>query len=168
MASRDASSTSNMRIRGPVEFTVEVDLNGDGAWTPHATVSVPGNDTEGRGYGYHLLPEALDAQWVRIRPRQAVSSLTVYLHLSNAQRRTNEQQLASIAKPSTPAGRSQGLLRSMAGDDYGLEFAADVLDADGKVVDTGYYRAQLHPKTYQLELVAVNDPAAEGSRPFPS
>lgn len=147
----------------PVEFTLEADLNGDGTWTPHATVSIPGNATGSWGYGFHLLPETLDAQWVRIRPKEAVSSLTVYLHLSNDQRRTNELQLARIAKPTTPARRSQGLLRSTAGEDYELEFAADSLDADGELVDTGYYRARLHPKTYQLNLVAVNDPVAEAA-----
>lgn len=148
---------------GPVEFAVEVDLHGDGIWTPHVKVNIPGNGEAGGGYGYYLLPESLDAQWVRIRPRQAVSSLTGYLHLSNAHRHASEQLLARIAKPTAPARRSQGFLRSTADENYELEFASDMLDADGEVVDAGYYRARLHPKTYQLELVAINDPTAEAA-----
>lgn len=144
----------------PVEFTLEVDLKGDGVWTPLAAVTIPG-DTEGQAYGYFLIPETLEAQWLRVRPRQDVSSLTVYLHLSNPPRQIDARQLANIANPATPTRRSQGFLRSTADEDYKLEFAADILDSHGAVVDTGYYRAQLQPETFQLELTSKKDLAAE-------
>ena len=145
---------------GLVEFAIEVDRHGNGSWTPLIKMGIPGESAGGRGYGYHLLDETLDAQWVRIRPRQSVASLTVYCHLSNAARQTDGQQLASIAKPAAPARRSQGFLRSTGDDDFKLEFAADILDRDGQMIDAGYYRAQLNSTTYRLELVATNDAAA--------
>ena len=148
---------------GSVDFVVEVDINGDGTWTQHTVVSVEGTSGSGTGYGYYKLPENLDAQWVRFRPNSTVSSATVYLHASNGSKQTNTAQLQSIADVAAPQARSQGFLRSNDDGDFKLEFAADILDANGNITGTGYYRGQLNPTTAQLELVAVTDAAAEAS-----
>ena len=144
---------------GNVDFVVEVDVNGNGTWTAHTTFTVPGTDNE--GYGFYIIPEALDAEWIRFRPTSDVSSVSTYLHMSNGYRETNTAQLASLSRPSSSQPRSQGFLRSMSNGDFKLEFAADILDANGNIVDTGYYQGQLNSSTFQLELVAVTDASAE-------
>ncbi len=144
-----------------VDFVVEVDVNGDGTWTNHTTVTVEG--TNGKGYGYYKLPETLNAQWVRFRPTSTVSSASVYLHETNGSKQTNETQLQALADVAAPEARSQGFLRSNADSDFKLEFAADILDANGNITGTGFYRGQLNPTTFQMELVAVSDAAAEAN-----
>jgi len=145
----------------PVELTIEIDQQGNGAWKSYATVTIPTNSCGDRAYNYYVLPESLHAQWLRIRASQSVSSLTVYLHLSNPRRPHNELHLAGIAKSEVPTMRSQGLLRSMSDENFTLEFAADILDLDGKICDSGYYHAQLHPETHSLQLVRINDSSRE-------
>ncbi len=140
-------------------FEIQLDTNGDGTWTTLDTVAIEG--TSGKGYGYYMIPESVDAQWLRVQAKDNITSATVYLHQTNARRLKDDARLASLADPDTPTARSQGFLRSTNESDFKLEFAADRLDAAGNVIGTGYYRGQLNPTTYQLELVAVSDAAAE-------
>ena len=146
---------------GSVDFVVEVDVNGNGNWTNHTTVTVPG--TSGQGYAYYILPETLSAEWIRFRPTSTATSVSTYLHMSSGSRPTNTAQLASLSTVDAPRARSQGFLRSNAESDFKLEFAADILDASGNITGTGFYRGQLNPTTYQMELVAVSDASAEAN-----
>ena len=145
---------------GEVSYTIEVDAAGNGAWATHSVVTV--DDSSG-GYGYHLLPPSLDAQWLRITPSRHLSSVTAYLHVGNAAWQVNDAQVASLALAGGQSARSQGLLRSTGGAGFELEFAADRLDENGNLVGTGFYRAQLNPTTAALELVAVDAPAADAA-----
>ncbi|WP_145248237.1 hypothetical protein [Aeoliella mucimassa] len=145
-----------------VTFTVEVDTNGTGAWQPLEQVTVEGNGDQRGSYGYYLMPKNLDAQWMRVKSDRALDSATAYLHVANPARQLNPTLTAGLSDPMVPEPRSQGVLRSMAGSDFKLEFAADQLDASGQIVGTGYYQAQLNPTTAALELVAV-DSADEAS-----
>ena len=145
----------------PVDFVVEIDQDGSGVWTPHTTVTVPG--TNSSGYASYLVPSDLEGEWVRFRPTSNVTSATVYLHMSNGYREKDSQRFASLVDAGSAMARSQGLIRSNADSDYKLEFAADILDANGQIVGTGYYEAQLNPTTAVLELVAVNDASSEAS-----
>ena len=147
---------------GSVDYTVEIDPNGDGNWTTHTVVTIPGTAAASEGYGYYLIPESLDAQWVRFKANQSVTS-TVYLHQGNDDLPNNSSQYASLANTSAPAARSQGVIRSRSEGDFKLEFAADRLDANGSIIGQGYYQAQLNPTTAVLELVSVTDASAESS-----
>lgn len=144
---------------GPIEFTIEIDPNSTGSWTTHKTISVAGSEG-GTGYGYYVLPYDLRAQWLRIVP-DSNTTATAYMHFSNEYLAVDDQLTASLSKPGAPVARSQGVIRSQDGSDFKLEFAADILDAAGHFVDTNYYVAQLNPTTFQLELVAIDDPNAE-------
>ena len=143
-----------------VDYTIEVDENGDGTWTTHSVVTIPGTGGPNEGYGHYIIPDTLSAQWVRFKANQSVTS-TVYLHQGNEDLAENPMQFASLADTSAPAARSQGLIRSRGEADYKLEFAADRLDANGNLIGQSYYQAQLNPTTSVLELVAVNDSGAE-------
>ena len=145
------------RQAAPVEFTIEVDPDGTGSWAVHDVVTVGAT-----GYGYAILPPGLDAEWVRVRAGSNVASATAYLHLTNPQRPANETMIASLAKAGAPAARSQGLLLTSSSATFPLQFAADVLDAGGAIVESGFYRAQLDANL-ALELVKVADPAAEAA-----
>lgn len=149
--------------KSSVNYTIEIDPNGDGNWTPHTIINVPGSNSINRGYGFYILPETLDAEWVRFRSDQNLASSTVYLHQGNDDKAADASQFSSLATTSASTPRSQGLIRSMSGSDFKLEFAADRLDSSGNVIDTGYYQAQLNPMTAALEIVAVSDAPAEAA-----
>jgi hypothetical protein len=142
-----------------VDFVVEVDALGNSRWTPHATVTVPG--ARDGGYAFLLLPRSLAGHWIRFRPQQAVQAASVQLHLSSGSTPPSERHVASLASPRVPAARSQGVLRSNGEGDFKLEFAAELLNAEGAITGTGFYRAQLNPETLALELVAIEDAATE-------
>lgn len=58
----------------PVVLTLQIDVNGDGEWVDHATIDVPAAD-----YVCHLLPEDLDATWMRLKTdRDCI--ITAFLH----------------------------------------------------------------------------------------
>ena len=142
-----------------LDLTIEVDETGKGNWKSYRRVTVPGGLRA--GYSNLLLPESLDAQWLRVRPASDAKSLTVYLHLGNAPNIESPELFASIPTIDSTQPRSQGILRSLAGSDFELEFTAEIADGSGSVSELGSYHARLNPDTLELELVAVKDSEAE-------
>jgi hypothetical protein len=61
----------------PVVFTIQIDEHGNGRWKDHARIEVPTN-----GYTAHILPEDLDATWLRLRTNRDCFA-TAYLHQTN-------------------------------------------------------------------------------------
>lgn len=77
-----AIPSSNRTDKGnqtaPVQFTLQVDRNGNGSWTNLETIDVPGN-----GYIGKLFPEDFDAVWLRFKTsRNCVA--TAFLHQTTA------------------------------------------------------------------------------------
>ncbi len=142
-----------------VDVVLEVDNDGTGNWTEYSTVTIPG--AQQGGYSYELLPATLDSQWIRVRSTSSVEGLTSYMHLYNAPNRRDASLQGSLVPAGSVAPRSQGVIRSMSGDDFSLEFAADILDASGQISETAYYQASLNPTTQALELIPVDNALAE-------
>ena len=142
-------------------FQIEIDPDGTGNWSVYDTVSIAGksSSTSG-GYGYFVLPEAVDAQWVRVRTTQSTNSLTTYFHLGSDSNTRHAGMVQSLAAIGQPTARSQGVLRTSTASDFPLQFAADILDANGTITDTGFYRVQLN-SDLNIEIVSVNDASAE-------
>ena len=63
---------------GPVEFTLQVDQQGNGVWTDAGTVTVPAD-----GYVAHFLAENLDAVWLRLKANRDCIA-TAFLHQTAA------------------------------------------------------------------------------------
>ena len=62
---------------GPVHFTLEVDVKGDGRWQEYCVIEVPED-----GYVTHFLPADLKAEWIRlIADKDCVA--TAYFHLTD-------------------------------------------------------------------------------------
>ena len=145
-----------------VSFTIEVDPTGRGDWEEHAVVTVGPAEagTAGAGYGWAMLPAEMDAPWLRVRADRDVAAATAYLHLTTPQRPADEAMTRSLAVAGSPARRSQGLLLTASRPDFPLQFAADIVDGDGEIVERAFYRAQLDDQ-WKLEIVPVDDPEAE-------
>lgn len=58
----------------PVNFKIEIDLNGNGNWVSYKTVKVGAN-----GYGFHTFPDGFSAHWLRVTPGGNAEKCTVQL-----------------------------------------------------------------------------------------
>ncbi|MEL7335217.1 MAG: sulfatase, partial [Planctomycetota bacterium] len=125
----------------PVSFTMEVDRNGTGVWTHHATVSVAAD-----GYVAHVMPSDLDATWIRFKTdRDCVA--TAMLHQTTSRfidgtAPENRRLFAGLAEVDDAdatgallyAAKRNRNLRVVSGDRFfeftkhGFEFQADSPD----------------------------------------
>ncbi len=140
-----------------VNFTIEMDMAGDGTWLAYKTVAVPA-----AGYAAEILPAGFPGQWIRFTPDRAVSSASAYMNLRGTARPEDFALTASLARPNPTAPISQGVIKVTSASDYPLEFAADLLDSTGNITGTGYYKARLNASR-KVVLEKVADPAAESA-----
>jgi hypothetical protein len=60
-----------------VDFSVEADADGSGAWQPIEKIAVPAHT-----YEHHEFPVSVQAEWVRLKP-DATTKATAYFHFAN-------------------------------------------------------------------------------------
>lgn len=134
---------------GQVQFTVEIDREGTGSWTPFTRISVPAG-----GYRWTGFPAGLRAEWVRLRLDRDCPTVTATFAMSDKDRR-----------PSTPAALfdglagvgdtavSGGLVRARGADLRTLALVADRPAGSGGQEPVGYYELD-----GELALRRVDDP----------
>ena len=132
-----------------VQFTLETDDDGRGAWEEYGSVSVPA-----AGYAYHILPAGAGGEWLRVRVDRDCTA-TAYLHCLEGRERENGGLFASVPKVSDQTARTTGIVRGRGGDLGTLHLLAERVEADGSVERVGYY--EVGP---EMKLQAVDDPTA--------
>ncbi len=115
-------------------FTLEIDREGNGRWTPYKTITIPA-----AGYAYHLLPPGFRAAWIRVKADRDCRA-TAYFHCTSPRtaREGEDGLFRSLAKAGSPAPRVAGLIRPAAHNTR-LQFVAQTVAADGNVADAGYW-----------------------------
>jgi hypothetical protein len=117
---------------GDVNFTLEIDEQGDGHWSPYTTVKVPPD-----GYAFHIIPPDVKGEWIRITPdKDAVAS--AYFHYLTPSKYDGSERgklFASLAASRSPV--TGGIVRP--GKDRQLQFLARTVDASGNAGDETYY-----------------------------
>jgi hypothetical protein len=116
-----------------VNFTLQHDATGFGAWTNLVTVSVTNN-----GYAYFIFPPNLDTTWVRLVADQNATGVTAYFHLQNSPQPPTPDLFAGLADANATNALSDGIIRSQEGDARTLQFAATLTDSNGAATP-GYY-----------------------------
>jgi hypothetical protein len=119
---------------GAVNFALQTDADGTGAWTTFTNVTVPAG-----GYAWQMLPASLQAPWLRLVPDGNTPNVTAYLHLGNPAGAPTPELFAGLADATTNSPCSDGILRPRGGDARTLQFAANQLDAAGALTGTAYY-----------------------------
>ncbi len=156
-----------------VTFTIEVDKDGTGKWTPHLpytrrrNTGIPsldglevGDSTQqgitvpAKGYAYHIFPDDVFVEWVRLRADRDCRDVTAYFHYGPGGGAVCEPEMFKSLVDSNPKSpRSVGLIRPR-GEDLGtLHLAAWTVDNEGKVSETGYY--EIGP---DMKLRRADDP----------
>lgn len=93
---------------GPVKFAFEVDTDGKGNWQP-AGETVVGET----GYGYHIFPDSLAGEWIRVKTDKDCDAASCYFHYLPTKWHTGaegEKIFQSVATISTPH-RVNGIVR---------------------------------------------------------
>ncbi len=136
-----------------VTLSIELDRNGDSQWVDFDSFAVGP-----AGYGYYLLPADLQAQWIRFRIDTAVNSATVFLYCSTDSQKVDGSMFRSLADSGTARSYSSGILHPINSSDLKLEFAADIVDDSGNIIETGYYVVG-----QDMKLARVDNPVAESA-----
>lgn len=139
----------------PVAFSVEIDPDGRGQWRDWRTVTVPA-----RSYAHLVLPQDLQAEWLRLESKRDAGAATAFLTYSARPRPVSRELTSGLAAADGNQALSQGILRVTRGEDYPLEMAADLLDAGGARKGGAYYRASIG-KDRRPVLERIEDPSAE-------
>jgi hypothetical protein len=116
-----------------VNFTVQHDATGLGAWTNLTTIAVTNS-----GYAHYLFPQNFDTTWVRLVADQNATAVTAYYHLQNPPQAPPPDLFAGIADASATNGLSDGILRPQSADARTLQFAATLVASNG-AASTAYY-----------------------------
>jgi len=142
---------------GPVTFTVQIDRRGDGTWADYRTIRLPP-----AGYAWHVLPEDLDACWVRLTADGACIA-TAQFHVASPARRAKARprRFASLPAAGQAAGSVEGIVRPAGGDNRNLQFLARPVGADGRPGEPVLYEVD---ETLAFRRVADAGAAAEVTR----
>jgi hypothetical protein len=117
-----------------VSFTLEIDRKGTGIWEEYTAVCV-----NAHGYQYFVIPENLDACWIRLTLDRDADSVSAYFHYSSSECKHDDTAFNSLARIETRKEYSQGIIYPKDDEAMTLGFAADVIDSSGNVVGSGYY-----------------------------
>ena len=117
-----------------VSFTLEIDRNGTGTWEEYAVLEVPAH-----GNRYRILPETLEACWIRLKADRKANSVSAYFHFSNPDFRYDDSIFRSLAQAGGNKAYSRGILHPKSDDALSLGFAADFVDAGGNTAGSAYY-----------------------------
>ena len=134
----------------PMQFTFEIDEQGDGVWTQWRTHTVPPS-----GYAWLPIPTKVSGQWIRVRTNRDCSDVTVCFQYSNRERRTAKPSrlFRGLVTP-TCESASGGLIRARGAGKKTLHVAAMHSD-HGAIEDVGYYEIGV-----DMKLRRANDPEA--------
>lgn len=133
-----------------VTFTLEIDEAGTNNWNVYTSFEVPSH-----GYAYHIIPENLNAQWIRLKADRTAICATAYFHYSCSKNTyTDHAMFDSLAYGNEV--RSEGIIRQAADDNLTLQFAANIVDDAGNITGSSYYEIG-----EDMILHCVNQPSVE-------
>jgi hypothetical protein len=140
------------RTPQPVLFTLEVDRLGLDEWEDYARISLPPG-----GYAYHIVPQGLQAEWIRLSPDRDCLGATAYFYSRNGRSDAGEGDDAKLFQGLARIGEgvplTYGLVRIPDRPQGYLEFAAYSRENEGESAALGCYA--LSP---DLRLEKVENP----------
>lgn len=116
-----------------VDFTLEVDHEGNGNWEQYRVITVPAS-----GFQYHIFPNEFNANWIRFKVNKACKA-SAYLHLQGADLDTKKQIVifSSLANIDSDTAWCAGIIRP-ANHNRNLQFLRQFIGQQGKVEEEYY------------------------------
>jgi len=129
-----------------VVFSFEVDIEGNGSWSPLRKVTVPA-----RGNSWVAFNGSDRGEWVRVRTDKNVAAATAFFHFAGNDKRTTkaDARFNGIAS-ATDRSLSGGIVRIKAGMAGVLGFAATVSE-NGKTKALGYYEMGADMRLHRVD-----------------
>jgi hypothetical protein len=118
-----------------VRFELQIDGTGRGNWRPYRTIELAPGD-----YTFHILPDDLEAQWLRISPDRDATAVTAYLHYGLSRGSvTDETKFVALADIDDIPACTGAIIRPRGGNLGTLHLLAHRVDEQGNVTETGHY-----------------------------
>jgi len=127
---------------GEVTFTLELDAKGAGNWKACKQITVPDG-----GYKYHIFPDDLKAEWIRVRSDKDCTA-TAYFHYASPAKAFDSDKSMFASIPKVGARARGGLIRP-AGYNTNLQF----LTAEGDYHEVNEKMEFLRPEKQHADVV---------------
>ncbi len=139
----------------PVTFTFELDCKGNTTWATATSVTVLP-----KGYAFHVFPDDLQAEWIRVRAERGCDGATVYFHFGpGGGTAADPKAFAALADIDDGRDRSVGIIRPRGGDLGTLQMLGHRASAAGAArCAQGYY--EIGPDM-KLKHIAGEDASLE-------
>jgi hypothetical protein len=119
----------------PVRFRLEIDRTGSAQWEFYRTIEVPAG-----GYAFHILPSALECQWMRLAVDSEVVAATAYFHYGPSRGAiTDDRKFVALADVDRTGAYTSAIIRPRGADMGTLHLLAHRVDDDGRVTEVGHY-----------------------------
>jgi len=129
-----------------VDFTIEIDRQGDGRWEQLQTAQVPPN-----GYHYHIFPAAQAGQWLRLKCGHDAKAATAYFHYGpSAGAVENREPFRGLADIDQQQTYSVGIVRPRGGDLGTLQLLAKRVNPESGPAQAEYYELDADLKLRRL------------------
>lgn len=138
----------------PVRFRFEIDADGRGQWASAGSVSVAA-----KGYAFHILPDDVKGEWIRVVADRDVDGATAYFHYGPGGGAVQDPRLfAALADIDDRGAWNAAVQRTEADERILLAAKAHRISASGEASDARHYRV-----TPEMKFISVSasDDAAE-------
>ena len=135
---QEASGTHRLGV----EFTLEIDVKGNGRWTEYRTIGVPTG-----GYAYHLLEDDLAGEWIRVKSNKNCRA-TAYFHYWSPRKRAEREAsiFEALATIDCPTDYTGGIIRP-AEHNRSLQWLARSISTDVEPQAPQYVEVELEGTT---------------------
>jgi len=117
---------------GPVTFSLEIDVQGNGKWTEYQKIAVPAG-----GYVCHTFPDDFAAQWIRVTADRGCVATAFFHYSSPGHDPQDNAKLFSAIAGVNDRQAVAGLIRP-AKHNRNLQYVAQRIGQDGQVNETYY------------------------------
>ena len=118
-----------------VSFSIEIDNDGTGVWKEYIVLKV-----QAHGYRYFIIPDNIDAIWIRLTADHDINSASSYFHYSNSFcTYTENTMFKSLVYKGEKRAHSGGIIHPNNDDDMTLSYAADFVELNGNKRGNGFY-----------------------------
>ncbi|MFW6106710.1 MAG: PEP-CTERM sorting domain-containing protein [bacterium] len=137
-------------------FTIQLDVEGDGNWVDHNTVTVPDD-----AYESYIFDKDVEAEWVRLKVDIHTNPIAYFRYTSHPQS-PRARQFDSVPQVGSDRERNMGLLVQKEGDGETIQYVANHVDSSGEVTGKTLYEVRLESGAQQgdgdFSFTPVDDP----------
>lgn len=143
----------------PVTFNLEIDADGRGVWTRYRSVTVAAG-----GYAFHVLPETVQGEWIRLSPDRSAKAATAYFHYGPGGGTIEDSKMFEALVDIDDAGAWNASVQRSLGDDTVLLGAMGrSVDSSGRAGDPRHYLLAADMRFQPVDTGGTAEPPAQSA-----